>query len=241
MLPSTVRRARRWALALVALGLGSAVITACASDEYSAEASFCDDWCHTLRRTRCDQEPENCVRDCERALPSEACLQHQVLLLDCYRNTPPEGLVCVEQGFQGSIRPMPDICRAERDALVGCAAPRVLGCIEACRALDGSAPVTAPEALATDPGAAESCPSSPLPCERLCWAVDGAANSAGDEDGQELPALGAGAALDTLGSALVGCAQQGARSCWERALAGEPAADASWTSLFFECAAPFVQ
>jgi hypothetical protein len=227
--------------------LGSAVISACASDEYAAEASFCDDWCHTLRRTRCDQEPENCVRDCERALPSEPCLQHQVLLLDCYRNTPPEGLVCVEQGFQGSIRPMPDICRPERDALVGCAAPRVMACIEACRALDGSDPVLVPEALAAEAFAsedvtAESCPSSPMPCERLCWAIDGAVNDAdsGGDAPEALPAVSGGADVDALGAALVSCARQGARSCWERALTAEPADEASWTSSFFACAAPLV-
>lgn len=167
-------------------------------------------------------------------------MPHQVQLLECYRNTPPEALVCVEQGFQGSIRPMPDICRAERDELVGCAAPRVMECIAACRRFDEADPVLAPEGAPV--AAAESCPSSPVPCERLCWAIDGAfADDDGGDDLEDLPALGAGADLDTLAAALVGCARTGARDCWESTLAGEPAAErVSWTSLFFECAAPFL-
>ncbi len=235
MRPALARRARGLVLALSVLGLGGAAITACASDEYAAEPSFCDDWCRTLRRTPCDQEPENCVRDCERALPSEACLQHQVLLLDCYRNTPPEGLVCVQQGFQGSIRPMPDICRPERDALVRCAAPRVMACIDECRAFDEADPVSAPEGLN-----AESCPSSPLPCERLCWALDGAVDTR-DDDLEDLAALGEGTELGVLGVALLGCARQSAQSCWERARAGELSEPVSWTSSFFECVEPLLQ
>ena len=133
---------------------------------------------------------------------------------------------------------MPDICKAERDALVACASPRVMACISACRGFDEADPVVAPEGVPA--AAAESCPSSPIPCERLCWAIDGAV---GDDDGgddlEDLPAIGAGADLDALGAALVGCARTGARSCWERALAGEPSEE-SWTSLFFECVEPFI-
>jgi hypothetical protein len=210
--------------------VGSVVVTACDYDEYPIEASFCDDWCQTLRRTSCDQEPENCVRDCERALPSAACLSHQATLLDCYRSTPSDQLVCVDQGFQGQIRPMPEICRPERDALVACAAPRVLSCIELCRELDAADPVVASDSTAEAP-----CPVSPLPCERLCWTLDAIVSGEAPQ-GPDASPIDARA----LGAPLITCAHEGARRCWETAALPDAAlARVSWTDVLLECAEPF--
>jgi hypothetical protein len=224
------RACRRWAGCLwssLALGAGNAAVTSCDYSEYPIEASFCDDWCRTLRRTPCDQEPENCIRDCEASLPSARCFDRQVTLLECYQQTPPEQLVCVDQGFQGQVRPMPEICTADRDALIECEAPRVKACIDACRELDAEDPVSA----ADGPGA-ESCPESPVPCERLCWEIDARAELLGDFAGQM-------ADLTTLGRPLISCARDGARSCIDDAAGAPPTEDApvtSWTSLFLECA-----
>jgi hypothetical protein len=80
-----------------------------------------------------------------------------------------------------------------------------------------------------------------MPCERLCWAIDGAvADDDGGDDLEDLPAIGAGADLESLGAALIGCARNGARSCWDEAVQSERAERVSWTSLFFECAEPFI-
>jgi hypothetical protein len=85
-----------------------------------------------------------------------------------------------------------------------------------------------------------------MPCERLCWTIDGAAGEDGDDDGgagddlEDLPALVEGADPNALGAALIGCARTGARRCWDEAAAGQLTEDASWTSLFFECAEPFL-
>lgn len=228
----SARSSRRRALtnAVAALGVGSVVVTACDYDEYPGEASFCDDWCRTLRRTSCEQEPENCVRDCERALPSAACFPHQLTLLDCYRSTPSDQFVCVDQGFQGQIRPLPEICRPERDVLIACEAPNVLSCIEACRELDAADPV-----LATDPPGEAPCPISPLPCERLCWTLDAALSS-------EMPAVVSESPsnLTALGAPLIACAHDGARRCWQEAGEAPPAsARVSWTRVLLECAEPF--
>lgn len=215
----------------VALLLGNAVVTGCDYSGYPIEASFCDEWCRTLRRTACDQEPENCVRDCESALPSARCFELQVSLLECYRETPPDGLVCVDRGFQGQIRPRREICMAQRDELIGCEAPRVKSCIDACRALDARDPVVADGALDAD-----VCPESPMPCERLCWELDARAESgifegfSGEESDGELAAVG---------TPLVTCAKEAARQC-QAELAVNPdvssAEPTSWTRLFLECA-----
>jgi hypothetical protein len=150
-----------------------------------------------------------------------------VTLLECYRQTSPEQLVCVDQGFQDQVRPMPEICTADRDALIECEAPRVKECIDVCRELDAEDPV--------EPGAgaaAELCPESPMPCERLCWEIDARAELLGDDAQGDFD-------LAVLGRPLITCARDGARRCIDDA-AGAPAPDdgptASWTSLFLECA-----
>jgi hypothetical protein len=224
------RAHRRWIGCIrvsVAVGAGNAAVTGCDYSEYPIEASFCDDWCRTLRRTPCDQEPENCIRDCEASLPSARCFERQVTLLDCYQQTAPEQLVCVDQGFQGQVRPMPEICTADRDALIECEAPRVKACIDACRALDAEDPVSADEAEA-----AEICPESPIPCERLCWEIDARAELLGEGIGDD-------ADLTALGRPLITCARDGARSCIQNAAGAPPMNDGSgtsWTGLFLECA-----
>jgi hypothetical protein len=214
--------------AAVAFVVGNAVVTGCDYSDYPIEASFCDDWCRTLRRTPCDQEPENCIRDCESSLPSARCFELQVTLLDCYRETPPEALVCVEEGFQGQVRPRPEICTLERDALIACEAPRVKSCIDACRELDADDPV-----VAASVAGAEQCPESPMPCEQLCWQIDARAESGifGADDPSEMD-------LAALGAPLIACAREGARVCQTEVAAsiGDAVTRMTWTSLFLDCA-----
>ena len=227
----------RAARLLAAAGAAYVCVTACAYSDYSIEATFCDDWCRVLRRTGCEQEPENCIRDCEGSLPSPRCRDYQAALLECYESTPADRFACVGQGFQSTVRPQPEICTEQRHALIGCEAPRVLACIDACSALDTSS------AVAGDAGApslADRCPGPPFPCERLCWELDArGAAFGGANDEADLAALGEPAIRCALARADECRAAQGSL--------GEPPAPAaplsepaeeplSWTRLFLECA-----
>jgi hypothetical protein len=218
----------RAARVLAAVAAGYVCITACAYSDYPIEATFCDDWCRVLRRTGCEQEPENCIRDCEGSLSSPRCRDHQAALLACYESTPADRFACVGQGFQSTVRPQPEICTEQRHALIGCEAPRVLACIEACSALDTSSAVSAfADAGARSMG--ERCPEPPFPCERLCWELDARGGGGGD--------------FATLGEPAIRCALARANECRaaelsdptpvEPADTGEPL---SWTRLFLECA-----
>jgi hypothetical protein len=157
--------ARPW----VALATGYLVFTGCDYTEYPIEATFCDDWCRVLRRTGCEQEPENCIRDCESSRASDRCSALQSSLLDCYASTAADRFECVGQGFQSTVRPRPEICTEQRQALIRCEVPRVMECVDACEALDASDPSR------TDAGAmvtSSDCPEPPFPCERMCWELD---------------------------------------------------------------------
>ena len=220
------RRAGRAARALLALAAGYVGVTACDYTEYPIEATFCDDWCRVLRRTGCEQEPENCIRDCEGSLPSERCRPHQVALLACYESTPADRFECVGQGFQSTVRPQPQICTEQRHALIGCEVPPVMACIEACVALDTSASGDAGVVVPS----AGLCPEPPFPCERLCWELD--ARRA------DFAALGTSsrAELAALGEPYIRCALQRAAACRAGVLEPPPALPMSWTGLFLECA-----
>jgi hypothetical protein len=227
----------RAARVLAALGTGYVCITACAYSDYPIEATFCDDWCRVLRRTGCEQEPENCIRDCEGSLPSPPCRDEQAVLLECYESTPADRFACVGQGFQSTVRPQPEICTEQRHALIRCEAPRVMACIEACSALDTSAAA----ADATDAGApslGERCPEPPFPCERLCWELDARGSGVGGASSN--------ADLAALGEPAIRCALARASECRADAAltdavvtgAASPTSDEplSWTRLFLECA-----
>src|SRR5688572_20109926 len=92
---------------LLLLGVGSlgAWVTDCDTSDYPLDPTFCDEWCRVLMRPGCDQEPENCVRNCERSIAPAECFELQATLLECYRATPASEFVCAGQGFQTSARP----------------------------------------------------------------------------------------------------------------------------------------
>ena len=223
----------RAARLLAVLGVGYVSFTACAYSDYPIEATFCDEWCRVLRRTGCEQEPENCIRDCEGSLPSERCRDLQATLLECYQNTPADRFACVGQGFQSTVRPLPEICTEQRHALIRCEVPRVMACVDACVALDASSASAAAEAA--DAGAGRLtpwCPEPPFPCERLCWELDArrAAGVAGPGSEGELAALG---------EPLIRCALARAAECRANAAgaaSAAPMASVSWTGLFLACA-----
>lgn len=219
----------------VALGAGYLGGTGCDYSSYPIEASFCDDWCRTMRRTGCEQEPENCVRDCESALPSDRCLPLQSSLLTCYEGVAADQFECVGGGFQTTVRPRPEICRPERDELIACEVPRVKECIDVCRELDASNPFVSSDAGAasTEGGAAASCPDGPVPCERLCWELDARFGRGVAERGMRVTAT-SDVDLAALGEPYVRCAQEGAARCRSGVAAEGPRV--SWTSLFLECA-----
>lgn len=209
--------------ALARSALGAAALAAglvrCDPSAYPIEPTFCDDWCRVLLRTDCDQEPENCVRDCERSIAPEPCFSLQVTLLECYRKTPASEFVCSDEGFQSPARPEEWVCQAERDALIECAYPEVKACLDVCRAAEAS--------FATDasvlPGSQTRCPSSNVPCDSICWT---ARHYLGEH-------LDASSALGTLSPALMECAIERATQCQN----GEADAGAqNWSSVFLACA-----
>lgn len=155
-------------------------------------------------------------------------MDRQVTLLECYRATPPDQLVCVDQGFQDEVRPRPEICTIERDALIACEAPRVMECITACRELDAADPV-----VASSPLEAELCPESPLPCERLCWEIESLA--AGEGFGSA-PSAGGSVDLVELGAPFVACARERARRCQAEVASGVEPPRLVWTGALLECA-----
>jgi hypothetical protein len=237
----------------IAFSAGSASVTACDYNEYPIEATFCDDWCRVVRRTGCEQEPENCVRDCESALPSDRCFAFQSSLLDCYESTPADRFECVGQGFQSTVRPTADICTAQRHDLIRCEVPLVMECVEACLAIDTSAsneaasPAGPPPAESSEPAASSMldgpvppCPEPPFPCERLCWELDarfgrGRPTTLTSIDTTDTTDLAA------IGEPLVRCAAARAEECRVAAAAADSAAadppePVSWTSAFLECA-----
>jgi hypothetical protein len=231
---------RAAARVLAALAAGHVCFTGCDYNEYPAEATFCDEWCRVLRRTGCDQEPENCVRDCESARPSEPCRGDEASLLECYQSVPPERFECVGQGFQSTVRPSPEICTEQRHALIRCEVPRVMQCVDACAALDVSGSLAVPpDAGAAAAAASLLCPQAPFPCERLCWELDarfgrGQPTTLRDVDRADETDL------RVIGEPLIRCAHERAAACWM----GQPAAEAlamgsiglSWTSAFLDCA-----
>lgn len=235
---------------LVALATGYLAVTGCDYSGYPLEATFCDDWCRVLRRTGCEQEPENCIRDCEGSLPSERCLALQSSLLDCYESMPADRFECVGQGFQSTVRPRPEICTEQRQALIRCEVPRVMECVDACAALAPSAPSMGG---VVDAGAAPSleCPQPPFPCERLCWELD-ARFGRGRPTTQQAVDVTDDTDLAAIGAPLIRCAQERAAECRAGvSVMSDPATPVdssalestasdvlgpSWTAFFLECA-----
>ncbi len=154
------------------------LLSAC-SNSYPIEPTFCDEFCRVTLRAGCDQEPENCVRECETGKVRKSCqLRHQALL-ECYQRAPDDAFVCVGSGFGSSIRVRDGVCRSERDELLTCERPEVSECLELCRPLQNDLERAASVQLmlpgqssatsAVGDAGLNACPLLLESCETLCW------------------------------------------------------------------------
>jgi hypothetical protein len=150
---------------------------ACAT-EYPLDPTPCDDLCHATLRVACDEEPEDCVRNCELADLEPACEQTRQELTSCYSQAPNDAFVCVGDGFDSTIRVRDEICQRERDALLSCQEPDMAECLALCRPLQQqvvSAELATPtlpsrEAPRLEAGLEDDvCLLLTEPCETLCW------------------------------------------------------------------------
>jgi hypothetical protein len=187
------------------------------------------------------------VRNCERSTAPAACSELYEPLLACYEATPATGFECSGQGFQQIARPDESVCQGQRDALIECAYPEVKACLDLCRAFDalyggdaGSEPGSD-----TDAGLGVICPSRDIPCDSICWIVQGQ-SAEGIEPDDELDAgssitLDAGSDINTLADELFVCAIDKAEACRSGAAqpapdGGQPVMSANWASVLFDCA-----
>jgi hypothetical protein len=218
-----VRRTRR-AVLLVVVGCVPALSSCEAS--YPLEPTFCDDWCRALLRTECDQEPENCVRDCEMSRASETCRSLERELFQCYSGASDDDFVCTGEGFGSTNQPKVEVCRAERDALLFCEFPTAELCVDACRDLEAAFGDT-------DGPEAGACPPLGPVCETFCVDVSAALR-------REVNAAGGAPGFGTAASeAVVGCVVDRAASCYEAAAAsggegGAPEAS-EWGDVLESC------
>ncbi|HMR04984.1 MAG TPA: hypothetical protein PKA88_04390 [Polyangiaceae bacterium] len=224
---------------VVALTVLSGLSTQCDYEAYPVAATFCDDWCQVLLRKDCDQEPENCVRICERSLPNEPCLSLQRELLDCYRAAPLDGFVCSGSGFGAATRPKESTCQAPRDALIECAYPDVRVCLDVCRAVESSLTdggTDAAAASATD----RKCPSDDIPCDSICWIAGrylSSPSDAGSDAAADSSFAGANS-FDESATQLIACALDKANRCRQ----GQPTSpdagesDETWGTVLASCA-----
>lgn len=221
------RRARRTrAHGFIAIGLFAFGLTRCDYGEYPLPPTFCDDWCFTLRRIPCDQEPENCVRDCEADRTPSCELEHEALR-QCYGSEPPQSFVCVGEGFGAQIRPLRGVCQAERDTLIACAAPDEWECLQVCRDVDARQPEESSEPLPDE----AICPRRDIPCANLCRGLsDGDVSEAVQRLGgtQSVPLESARVILE--------CAAERGRSCREAARAGVASVIETWQAALVRCA-----
>jgi hypothetical protein len=216
-----------------AVGVLAAWLTRCDYTDYPLEPTFCDEWCRVLLRSNCDQEPENCVRTCERSIAPAECFDLQVALLDCYRATPDDQFVCSGQGFQQNARPEEWVCPGERDALIDCAYPEVKVCLDVCRAVEQSqvGDASADASASSEP----SCPSHDIPCDSICWVARRYLVQLSD-GGDTLDASGPAdaASLGALAPLVIDCALDRAQAC--RAGDSPDGGDQNWASVLLECA-----
>jgi hypothetical protein len=183
-------------------------------DEYSLAPTFCDDWCHATLISTCDEDPEDCVENCELTKASDACFPRQTSLLRCYEGADRTAFTCAGMGFRSEIRVRPDVCSAERDALFECESPGIGQCLTLCRTAQqqqveqvalGQTGLLDFRRLTADAGSQPSCPALDRPCEESCWSVFGLQSAGLAELGLVPEADDLEGALSCLQATLIGC------------------------------------
>ncbi|HEX2880334.1 MAG TPA: hypothetical protein VHO25_12455 [Polyangiaceae bacterium] len=207
-------------------GFAALGVTHCDYTAYPLAPTFCDDWCHTLRQVPCDDEPENCVRRCERSRPRPSCSSLLVTLKECYDDARPEDFVCWGEGFNQRVYPLESTCSAERDALIDCEYPAVTECLTQCRLFEATYATT------HDAGATSStlCPPPDVPCDALCWELQQPLPFAEARDGS---ATDAGSGSDPREEIAL-CVLRRALDCHNAAPAeNEPVV--TWSTVLVDC------
>lgn len=169
---------RAVAFALSSFALSSAFVVTGCETRYSAEPTFCDEWCAALRHPNdCSRSPARCVHDCELTKASGDCFALQEQLLECYQGLEPEAFMCAPPGIDGSfsdrLRVEKSACRDERDALFSCEAPGFGECLGLCRGyqtiLTQGAAQQGESGEEAVLGVSDECPLLTEPCETVCW------------------------------------------------------------------------
>lgn len=186
----------------------------CRDQTYPLEPTFCDDWCRATLVASCDEDPEDCVENCELTKASGDCFTLQAGLLSCYEGADRDAFACAGEGFRSEVRVRPDVCASERDALFECVSPGIGQCLTLCRTAQGeqlaNATLTTTGQVVFDPpeesaGAAASCPSITQPCEELCWSMFGLQSDGLESLGLGSEAGGLSGTFECLQTTLLGC------------------------------------
>jgi hypothetical protein len=182
------------------------------ANEYPLAPTACDDFCRVTLRVPCDEEPEDCVRNCELVGVLPSCESAREELTACYSQAPSSAFVCVGDGFDATIRVRDSICRDERDAFLSCQEPDMSECLALCRPIQQQAVdaerVTRPlqpssEPVSADAGsAADECLLLTQPCETLCWNLS---TLSALEVEAELDAAALGSPESAIATALSAC------------------------------------
>jgi hypothetical protein len=118
----------RWQRAgSLALGGFALTLSACVSG-YPLSATVCDDYCRATQRADCDDdEPADCVRDCEQARGASACDAPLAKLSRCYQQSDPGAFACVDDHTRFG-----PLCATERRELDECRLPGSGACFDEC-------------------------------------------------------------------------------------------------------------
>jgi hypothetical protein len=147
-------------LLLSSLLLAATAFVAFACSEYPLPPTDCDDWCFATQHGCEDDDPADCVRECEEeraTREARACDAPFHVLTACYRENPSAAFAC-----RGNVtRPIAG-CQDQRRDFVACMAPGGRLCFEQCQRK------------------ATVCGSDALECEDGCLGLDPACEAAAD-------------------------------------------------------------
>jgi hypothetical protein len=118
------RFARAWSL-------GPVVLLVACDTSYGLPPTQCDDHCHAIQRGVCDDDdPADCVRDCESEngdAAHQACDDSRLALDDCWLRLDASAFECIDNHTR-----LPDLCLDERRAFSECLEPGSSPCFDQC-------------------------------------------------------------------------------------------------------------